>query len=196
MEAEVKGLGMIYTIGDSHAWHGWLKIPDVVTNERGPMLMHSIGAEVNQRNHAESFPSDAIVCFCWGEIDCRCHVHKYQPWKETIDKLVEDYFKTISYTKKTHKNIWVFNVMPPPRRSMVTENPGFPFLGSDDERLAYVKYMNEKLRQSEYTFVDIYDRYADKDGFLLPFPMSDNHVHIEDEKPLLEWVNLHRSSGL
>ncbi|MFA5403220.1 MAG: hypothetical protein WC318_06980 [Candidatus Omnitrophota bacterium] len=186
---------VIYTIGDSHAWHTWLKIPGVVTNPQGPMLMYTIGLPENQRNWAKDIPIEAIVCFCWGEIDCRCHVYKYQPWQDCIDRLVEGYLKTVSCSKETHKNIWIYNVLPPPRRNGAVESPGFPFLGSDDDRLAYVKYMNKKLSESEFTFVDVYDKYSDKDGFL-KMEISDAHVHIEDEKPLLEWVNLHRSCGL
>ena len=109
--------------------------------------------------------------------------------------MVEGYLKTVSKSKETHKNIWIYNVVPPPRKTVAVESPSFPFLGSDDERLSYVKYMNELLRKSEFTFVDVYDKYADRDGFL-KMELSDGHVHIEDEKPLLEWVNLHRSVGI
>jgi hypothetical protein len=181
----------IYTIGDSHAWHGWLHIPNVITLERGPMLMHSIGSEVNRINHAKGLPEDAILCFCWGEIDCRCHVNKYPPYQKTIDTLVENYIKTVSCSKETHKDIWIFNVVPPPRRISVIENPSFPFLGSDEERLSYVKYMNKKLSESEFVFVDVYDKYADNDGFL-NMSLSDGHVHIRDTRYLIEWINQHR----
>lgn len=185
----------IYTIGDSHSWHAWLKIPGVITNNFGPMLMHTIGLPEHRVNWSKDMPSEAIICFCWGEIDCRCHIHKYQPWRETIERVVENYLRTVSKSKETHKNIWIYNVVPPPRRAAAVESPGFPFLGSDDERLAYVRYMNELLSKSEFTFVDVYDKYADKDGFL-KMELSDGHVHVEDEKPLLEWVNLHRSVGI
>jgi hypothetical protein len=182
----------IYTIGDSHAWHCWLKIPNVIVGHYGPMLMHSIGQAENRINHAKDIPGDAILCFCWGEIDCRCHVHKYQPYQKTIDVLVENYLNTIRCSKKTHNDIWVFNVVPPPRRKdIINENPGFPFLGSDEERLAYVKYMNKKLSESEFIFVNVYDKYADQDGFL-KMELSDMHVHIAEEKYLVEWINQHR----
>lgn len=182
----------IYTVGDSHCWHAWLKIPGVITKTTGPMLMHTLG--LSELILVEDIPKDAIVCFCWGEIDCRCHVHKYQPWKETIDILVKNYLNVVRLNAKTHKNIWIFNVVPPPRRkSAVSENPGFPFLGSDEERLSYVKYMNEKLRESEFPFVDVYDKYADSEGFL-NMEYTDNHVHIEDPIFIIEWINKYRRS--
>jgi hypothetical protein len=180
---------MIYTVGDSHCWHAWLKIPRVITQTCGPMTMHSFG--LSKVIIIDKIPKDAIVVFCWGEIDCRCHVHKYQPWQETIDILVKNYLDTIRLNAKVNPNIWIYNVVPPPRRANTSENPGFPFLGSDEERLSYVQYINKKLKESEFFLVDIYNKYCDKDGFL-NMSLSDNHVHIANEKFLAEFIAQHR----
>jgi hypothetical protein len=136
----------------------------------------------------EDMPVDANIIFCWGEIDCRCHVAKHQPWQGTIDNLVMNYEKGIDLNAKTHKNIWVFNVLPPPRLERVIQAPNYPTIGSDEERLAYVKYMNKRLKEMKYPFVDVYDKYSDKDGFSDPVFMPDG-VHIGDAKYLIEWVN-------
>ena len=104
-----------------------------------------------------------------------------------MDELVKNYMETIALNARTHKNIWIYNILPPPRRSSAVENPGFPFLGSDEERLYFVRYMNRKLKESGYPFVDVYDKYADKDGFLR-MELSDAHVHIENEVYLAEWI--------
>lgn len=176
---------LIYTVGDSHCWHAWVKIPFVETRTCGPMTMYSFG--IHKPIVVGGIPPEAIVCFCWGEIDCRCHVHKYQPWRQMIDELVERYFAAIDENAKIHKNIWVYNVVPPPRRIGTQENPDFPFLGSDEERLNYVRYLNQKLNQGKYPFIDVYDQYCDKDGFLR-MEVSDCHVHVEDERPLLEYI--------
>jgi len=135
-------------------------------------------------------PEEAIVCFSWGEIDCRCHVNKFQPWQETIDELVKNYFDAIEANIKKPENAWIFNVVPPPRREAAIESPGFPFLGTDEERLAYVRYMNKKLSECGsrgYTFIDVYEHYCDQDGFMIP-EKSDGHVHIADEKPVIQWL--------
>lgn len=181
---------MIYTVGDSHCWHAWLKIPGVITNTMGPMLMHSFG--LSKSIIVNNFPKEASVVFCWGEIDCRCHVHKYQPWQETIDILVKNYLDTIRLNSEINKKILIYNVVPPPHREKASENAAFPFLGSDQERLSYVLYINKKLKESEFTFIDVYDKYADKDGFL-NMSLSDNHVHIEDPIFIIEWLNQNRS---
>lgn len=176
---------MIQTIGDSHCWHGWLKIPGVNINLMGPMTMHSVGRD--KPYILSSVPKEDDVIFCWGEIDCRCHVHKHQPWEECIEGLVKNYVEALKINSKDHKKIWIYNVVPPPRKNLVIQSPGFPFEGEDEDRLKYVKRMNELLKKSEFGFVDVYDKYSDEEGFL-KIPMSDLHVHIADEKPLAEWV--------
>jgi hypothetical protein len=148
--------------------------------------MHSFG--LHKPAVTIDIPKDAIVCFCWGEIDCRCHVHKYQPWEETIDKLADNYLDAIRKNAEGREHTWIFNVVPPPRmKEGLIVNPAFPFLGSDQDRLNYVRRLNDRLRASEFTFVDVYDRYADPDGFMNMI-YSDNHVHIEEETHLKEWV--------
>lgn len=177
---------VIYTIGDSHSWHCWLKIPGVITRPQGPMTMFSFG--LHKPVVTFEIPLEAIVCFCWGEIDCRCHVHKYQPWEETIDTLAREYLEAIRINTKGRKHVWIYNVVPPPRmKEGLIINPAFPFLGSDEDRLKYVRRLNDRLRASEFTFVDVYDQYSDKDGFL-DMTKSDNHVHVEVEGPLKAWV--------
>lgn len=176
---------LIHTVGDSHAWHAWLKIPFVQTHQLGPMTMYRMGQD--RPIVVKDISRDAIVVFCWGEIDCRCHIYNHPPFPETIDKLAKDYLAAIDQNAKTHPNIWLFNVVPPPRKAQGQENPDYPFLGTDEERVGFVRRLNQRLRESEYPFVDVYAEYCDKDGFLLP-EKSDGHVHIADERPLRSFV--------
>lgn len=179
---------MIYTVGDSHCWHGWMYIPGVVVHPRGGMTMHRFGKA--RTNVVRDIPEGAIVVFCWGEIDCRNHIHNHQPWEETVDRVVSDYLETIRFnaTLKQFKDIWIYNV-PPPKRMDGRPNldKSFPFVGSDADRLKYVKRMNQRLKESEFKVVDIYDHYADEEGFMIQ-EKSDGHVHIADIGPLAEWV--------
>jgi len=183
----------IYTVGDSHGWHAWLKIPNVSTSYiRGPMTMHSFGQLMNgplNRSFLESIPLDGIICFSLGEIDCRCHVHRFQPWQATIDKLVEDYISAIDNCiyDRNPKRIWIYFVVPP-IREIAAENPYFPFVGTLEERIAYVKYMNKKLKESKYTFIDLYDKYSNEDGSMI-YADSDANVHIENPEHIIEWIN-------
>lgn len=181
----------IYTVGDSHAIHAWLKIPGVSARSVGPMLMHSFN-EARAAHIIQDIPEEGIIVFSWGEIDCRCHVKKHEPWKETVDKLAADYIATIlEMTKNSGQEVWVYNVLPPPRKGTFIESEGFPLVGTDEERLAYARRMNYRLRKgceaNGLVFVDVFEDYADENGFLR-FDMSDGHVHIEDEKPLARWI--------
>ncbi len=179
----------IYTFGDSHAEYAWKEIPDVKFKSFGPRTMYKAG--LDREIYVQGLPSEAIVCFCFGEVDCRCNVYKHQPWKEDIDEIVVHYLEMVSLNANILKNIWIFNVPPPPRRTGAKEVDQFPFLGTDEERLSYVRYMNEKLRQFPFLFVDIYDKYSDADGFLR-MELTDGHVHIQDSTFLKEWVEAHR----
>jgi hypothetical protein len=176
----------IYTLGDSHCWHTWLKIPNVITGTCGPMTMYSFGKD--RGIYTESIPKDSIVVFSWGEIDCRCHVHKYQPWQQTVDSLVENYFKAVdlNVVGRDSKLVWIYNVVPPIRNA--GESPSFPFLGTLEERIEYVRRMNQRLSETKYTFIDLQNEYANPDGSMKD-GISDLHVHVEDEKALTEWID-------
>jgi hypothetical protein len=182
----------IYTVGDSHGWHTWLNIHDVKTDYvGGPMTMYSFGSSfpVDQvRDAMKSIPLDAIICFCHGEIDCRCYIHTHQPWQLTIDSLVEKYIRTIDLyvIGRNPKLIWTYCVVPPVRNAIASE--GYPFRGTIEERIVYAKYMNKKLKEAKYTFIDLYNQYSDLDGCMKE-GIHDAHVHIEDPKILTEWID-------
>ena len=182
----------IYTFGDSHCWHAWLKVPNVVTNCGGAMTMYSFGLADQSPITETQVPLDSIIVFSLGEIDCRYYVNKYQPWQKTIESLVEGYIRGIDIcvTGRNLKLVWIFNVLPPIKDA--GESPTFPFVGTLEERASYVKYMNGLLRKSKYTFVDIYDACSTSEGFMKPED-SDMHVHLENEKYIIEWIEKHGS---
>lgn len=182
----------IHTMGDSHAGCGWSKIPGVLTHIVGAVLMNSLG--IKKPIITKNIPDDVIICFCFGEIDCRCHIHKYPPYDKTIDYIVRRYIEFIDLNMVGKKEAWIYNVVPPSRSSYVQRKSQFPFVGTDEERLTYTKYMNEKLRGSKYTFVDVYDKYADSEGFLNQ-ELAMHGIHIKDNRYLLEWVENKRTEA-
>ena len=185
-----------HTFGDSHCYFGWDAIKkvngfNIICHHIGPTLMFSVGRDglkrLNVSEEKFQVKEGDYVCFCFGEIDCRSHVNKYKEkgYKQVIDKMVENYFNTIDLNKKLFKNlkIVVYNVVPPVKKGRVGENKNFPFLGTDNERLIYTKYMNNKLREycqnNNYIFIDVYKFYSDPDGFL-NYNLSDGKVHIKN----------------
>lgn len=178
----------IHTIGDSHCMNGWTK---TIKHHLGPLLCYSFGKEKLNRCDIRKFgikDGDTII-FCLGEIDCRCHIHKHitdqVSYQDIINNIVNHYFEAIelnvSISKIKLKNICVFNVVPPIQKHNTMENPKYPYLGSDEERKEYTLYFNQKLKEKclekKYIYFNVYDHYADENGFLRK-DLSDGNVHI------------------
>lgn len=188
---------VIHTVGDSHSYSGW---SGVTTNHLGPMLCYTFGKKHKRFDiHSLNLKEGDSIIFCFGEIDCRCHVNKYVrnnvSYTKVIDTIVSNYFKAIqkhvSKLPFSLKHVCVFNVVPPVRASDTEENKDYPFLGSDEERRSYVEFFNNMLRLYcfvyQYVFIDVYDKYADEDGFLKK-GLSDGNVHIKDGKHLNDFL--------
>jgi hypothetical protein len=191
----------IHTIGDSHSLAGW---PEYVNGIWiGPRLCYSFGRDglkiFDIRTHRDIQNGDTII-FCFGEIDCRCHIHKYvkltKSYQSIIDDIIEKYFDAIalniSVSPVLLKNICVYNVVPPIHTYNTPPNPDYPYLGTDQDRKNYVLYFNEKLKekcaQSNYIYFDVYDKYSDSNGFLIK-NLSDGDNHIKDGKYLHEFID-------
>ena len=73
----------IHTFGDSHSYSGWERIKNIKINihHLGPILAYSFGRDGLSRNNIANscfnVNENDIVIFCFGEIDCRGHVHKH-----------------------------------------------------------------------------------------------------------------------
>jgi hypothetical protein len=189
----------IHTIGDSHSGGGWT---DIIQHHLGAILCYSFGKEKLNRCDIRNFniiDGDTIV-FCFGEIDCRCHIHKHvtdtTPYRDIINNIVDNYFDAIELNISTSqinlKNVCVYNVVPPIQRYNTWENPEYPYLGTDEERKNYVLYFNEKLKEKcnekAYIFFDVYDKYTDENGFLQK-ELSDGNVHIGNGCYINEFIN-------
>lgn len=190
---------VIHTFGDSHSCYGWSGITNIQTHHLGPKLCFSIGRDgINIKGRYNVNNGDTVI-FCFGEIDCRCHIHKHikegNNYKQIIDTIVNNYFTQIRKAVNMFNNIKtvIYNVVPTVEKHNTGENPSYPFLGTDNERKTYVLYFNEKLKQKciEYNFVffDVYNKYIDSNGFFNK-SLSDGHVHIRDGIHLKKFVEI------
>jgi len=94
----------IHTFGDSHASNihsGWKHCDNIKAHHLGPILCYSFGKEILNRCNIENFnikDNDSVI-FSFGEIDCRCHIHKHittvKYYKMIIDELVNNYIHAI-----------------------------------------------------------------------------------------------------
>jgi len=198
---------VIHTYGDSHATHhgGWTNIQfhpsagvQIKTNHIPGKLAYSFGRDRMQI--VSGVNNGDVVIFCFGEIDCRCHINKYKPnWMESINNLVSEYLVNIQRNMLGICDVvtCVYNVVPPLER----ENPvnfaaergsGVPAEGSDKDRQDYTIYMNKKIKEEcekyGYIFFDVYDKYCDEKGFI-KVELSDNNCHIKDPKYMSEFLN-------
>jgi len=192
---------LFHTVGDSHCtadqsvWTFPVDEPHALqTHHLGPVLMHSFGRDGGLKTSLLEYGVTAgdWVCFCFGEIDCRCHVNKHvsssQTFEQVIDKLVSSYMAGIATTSAAVPgvNVAVFMVVPP-CRSHVAFNPEYPYVGTDEQRRAYTLYMNIALKRActrfSYTFIDAYDAYVDSEGFLDAYK-SDGKNHARFHVPI------------
>lgn len=198
---------MIHTFGDSHAsstYSHWGRIEitnvKIKTNHLGGKLMYTFGKLGKElldiKNHGVN--ENDIVIFCFGEIDCRNHVHKHITnefsYKDVINGIVFDYFNAIKQNVEQYNNIrtCVYNIIPPTRWRHEHPSHPHPFLGTDDERKIYYKYMNERIKELckvyNYFYFDIYDNCCDEEGFLKK-EYSDGNVHLINTEHSTKIIN-------
>ena len=196
---------VIHTFGDSHAWDGisgWSDCDNIESHHLGPRLCYSFGKDWKKICDISKYnvKNDDSVIFCFGEIDCRCHIHKHitseKSYKMLIDEIVHNYIEAIKINlqncKAELKKICIYNVVPPSRKLEVKQNKEYPFLGSDEERQKYHLYFNiclkEKCEENNWIFFNVYDSYCDYNGYLNK-ELSDGNVHIKDGRFIKNFIN-------
>jgi hypothetical protein len=193
----------VHTYGDSHATHhgGWTKINikdvNIKTNHLPGKLAYSFGRDKLQV--VRGVKHNDIVVFCFGEIDCRCHINKYEPdWQSSIDSLVKAYLENVKTNLNGMDSVTtcIYNVVPPLEREdpvnfAAERGSGVPAAGTDKDRQMYTVYMNKKLEETcneyGYTFFNVYDKYCDEKGFI-NVGLSDNNCHIRDPRYMTEFL--------
>jgi len=191
---------MLYIYGDSHSHFSFknLQIPYKDCHEKS-ITMFRIGRDniiINFNNSEHDMNS--ILCFAYGEVDCRCHIHRQINLGRNedliIDELVQHYFNTLKNNIHNHKKIIVVGIIPPTKQADYESIHGpilheFPFVGTDDERVRYTSKANTIIKElcysNGYIYFNPYEYYTRDDG-TLKFELSDNIVHIGDNSVVLE----------
>ena len=126
----------IFTFGDSHSVHPFDKLPYISANSIGSTLAFTIGRDRLVRLDIRKFPvaeGDTVI-FSFGEIDCRCHIHKYvnttNTYQSVIKNIVDSYFEGIKeiVAPFTKLSTYIYNVVPPIEfDATIWNNPEYPF---------------------------------------------------------------------
>lgn len=191
---------MIFLYGDSHAHNHFknLYLP-FVDKHQNSITMFRIGRDnkiihFNKRDH----DSNSIICLCYGEVDCRCHIQRQinlgRAENDVIYELVSKYFNTIRNNIGIYKKIIIVAVIPPTEKEEYEKINGpithaFPFVGSDADRVRYTYKMNQLLelfcnKYGMYFFNPF--SYYTRDNGCLKHELSDGNVHIAHNYYFLE----------
>lgn len=196
---------MIYAVGDSHCQATFKGIPGVTSVWLGPITMKRVGyPEDDSIRGFSPSPGDRVI-FCFGEIDCRCHIKnllavKTRTLEGVLAKIVDPYVQKVESIAQALPGVHaaVMSVVPavslgrmtPQRRELFVHNE-FPVVGEDDERSLYALEMNTRLRSllegKSVTYLDIYSRYVDSTGVFTD-GLSDGGVHVGNTGPVREFL--------
>ena len=103
----------IHTFGDSHARYGFCNNPLINTHDISSSLCYSFGRDKLNRLNITNFnvKENDMVIFCFGEVDCRCHIHKYITnyisYTNIIDEIINNYFIAINLNVKQYNKLHV-----------------------------------------------------------------------------------------
>lgn len=196
----------IFVVGDSHCRYGW---ENIIFNWLRGRTCYRFGKknldDFNIRHLVQNFglSNEDIIIFTVGEVDCRCHVHKHvtesRSYKDVINDLIINYMEAVHLLIKDvglKLYVYIYNVVPPRKSSY---DPERPIMACKEDRLKFVKYFNEKLKEecskNGFGFFDIYNKYADEDGYLI-YEFSDGFHHIENGKYITEFININMKNEI
>lgn len=191
----------IIAFGDSHASNTFKSVADVVIEKRQSpgLTMHKVGRDgLNFHNYMKI--GDTII-YCCGEIDVRCHIKKQinlrREKEEIINTLSEKYVNSIinrdqcDLKNKIKIERIIMSVVPPCIFKNIRDNPDYPCIGTDEERVEYTVLLNQKLKflceKNDIMFLDVYSLYRDENGSMRS-DMSKDGVHISNCDFVVEYL--------
>jgi hypothetical protein len=190
----------LFIFGDSHGRFNFEGLDIEHYNlSQNSITMHRVGRDNQILNFGPFMCSNVSdFVFAYGEVDCRCHVHKQvklgRSYEEVCNTLVNNYIQTIKNNIKVSRRIIICSITPPvcehETEAIHGPNTGeYPYLGTDQERAMYTQYTNSLLEktcaENGFIFLNVAPHYMRPDG-TLKFELSDTYCHIKENKYIHE----------
>lgn len=157
-------------------------------NHLGPYLAYNLPHK--NWGGFECVPEHSVL-FSFGEIDCRCHVHKHvtneNTYQNIIDNMVTQYMNLL--TPYTCANVYVLDITPClveyPFKMYFDQMPseieqGYHHQGTLEQRNTYKKYMSDKLREEcdlrGYKFLSTFEHVLGKSEMYV------DNIHLSGQK--------------
>lgn len=192
---------MIHIYGDSHANLSFKNLKIHNNNQHcDSITMFRIGRDnIIIHFNGNIIQKDDIIILSYGEVDCRCHIHRQidlgKNEDDVINELVNNYIRTIkNNTINMDIQIIIVGVIPPTKQTdyEIIHGPilyEFPFVGSDADRVRYTNKVNKLIEEmsnaNNYIYFNPYSYYTRPDG-TLKHELSDTIVHLGDNSFFLE----------
>jgi len=142
-----------------------------------------------------------IICFNFGEVDCRYHIHnqinKGRKEDEIIQTLIFSFFITIRkyMNYKKHLKIIIIAIISPASveeyKALNNEQNKsvYPFLGTDEERVRYTKKANDLIKkycdQFKFCYFNPFSYCTKENGTMDLKYGNDFDIHLLDNKEFL-----------
>lgn len=184
----------VLVVGDSHAYT-FTGVGRCRPCYVGSHTMHRVGRD------GLSFPAYReiniskykIIAFSFGEIDARTHIARQSEknnvgFGATIHDVVDRYIYAIKKEFEGNQSpiVAIIGIVPPIKKEMSKE--GW-FYGGDSDRLSITlelnAYLENKCRENQLVFVDMYSGFSDSSGFISTnFWFGDHHVSAKHYREL------------
>jgi hypothetical protein len=180
-------MGLIHTIGDSHAKLNFEGDTRFAVHHLGPLTMYRVGIDGEWLIGLKELGVKDLdwIVWCFGEIDVRNHIIKQRDGQNTtvekiINPLADNYVQTIFNLAPNNSNM-ILAVIPPTDNS---NDAGFPRVGLLYERVHARNKLNTALEKyaDQWGLVccDPWEPFTNQDGSLRA-DMSDGNVHVGPE---------------
>jgi hypothetical protein len=184
----------IFAIGDSHTifFHNSMRVKEhwgfegkipltIYTLLQNDLNIYEIGTMLGNNHELYNIKEGDNVIFFYGynDIQKNIHLHAKDRWQDEINLLLYNYIQMILRLRETYKiNIIIPCIYPNPRPEAV----GVNCVGSNKDRQLYTITSNNLLKcyceQYTLSFLDIYDKITDHDGFIRS-DMTTDHIHLD-----------------